>query len=55
LWNTNDQTDPLTWWKENFSETAPELTKVAVCIFSIPTSVGSQKWSGWTNLPYTFE
>src|SRR6266516_4425101 len=27
---------PVTWWKENFANTAPELTKLATQIFSIP-------------------
>ena len=40
-----------TWWKGNFGAVAPELTKVAVRVLSIPTSSAAAE-RNWSTFSY---
>ncbi|GES89928.1 uncharacterized protein LOC111693179 [Rhizophagus clarus] len=48
-WETAGKIDPVTWWCENFSDSAPELTQVAKKVLFIPTSSAASE-RNWENI-----
>jgi hypothetical protein len=50
-WVSINNVDLLTWWKGNFGAVAPELTKVAVRVLSIPTSSAAAE-RNWSTFSY---
>jgi len=49
-WNTVDKVNLINWWKGNFALAAPQLTKFAVRILTIPSSsaASERNWSAFS-------
>lgn len=49
-WDTVDKVEPIMWWDGNFKLVAPQLTKLAIRILSIPCSsaASEQNWSAFS-------
>ena len=49
-WVSIDAVDSITWWKSQFQHSAPELTKIALCILRIPSfsAASDCDWSAFS-------